>query len=336
MGAAEGPGGEMHVNRSMLGWGVFFIALGVVPLVVRGGALDAETASRAWELWPLLLIGAGLGLALRGTAFAVAGNIVVGLTFGLICGGIVVGGIGAAPLAFCGTSSAADAGAATSRSGSLGDPATVDLQVDCGSLAATSQPGAEWSIFWPKAASAPKVQTADSSVSIEMGNQHGFAVGNPNAHWTLALPADVAMDLSLEVNAGSAKLALGNARIRSANVSVNAGEAHLDLAAATGTQQVDASVNAGSLSIALPQSSGGLRGTLSTNAGSLRLCAPPNAPLTIHVDESLGSNNFAVRGLVRSGDTWTRGVAGVGGGAIELTLHASLGSVTLDPEDGCG
>jgi hypothetical protein len=110
----------------------------------------------------------------------------------------------------------------------------------------------------------------------------------------------------------------------------------VDLSATSGTQSLDGSVNAGSLSISLPQSSNPISGSFSANAGSLRICTPPNVPLRIQMgDEPLGSNNFAQRGLTRSGDTWTRGVVGVGGGLIDLSLSASLGTITLDPEDGC-
>ena len=57
----------MHVNRALLGWGVFFLVLGSVPLAVRYGLVDASAFATAWQLWPLLLIGAGLGLVLART-----------------------------------------------------------------------------------------------------------------------------------------------------------------------------------------------------------------------------------------------------------------------------
>lgn len=328
----------MHVNRGMLGWGVFFIALGAVPLAVRSGTIDASTAARAWELWPLLLIGAGLGLALRGTSLASVGNIVVGLAFGLMAGGLVVGGIGSAPVTFCGTGSGGETAANnSSRAGTLVDGAKVDLQVDCGSLTASSQAGSDWSVAWPKGATNPRIQASDGSLRVEMGNQHGFAVGNSNASWTIGLPSDPAIDLSLAVNAGSAKLRQLQAHVTSASVSVNAGDARVDLTQVTGLRTVDGSVNAGSLSIALPAMSTQLSGNLSANAGNLRICTPPDVPLRIQMsDEPLGSNNFSQRGLTRSGDTWTRGVVGVGDGGISLEVSASLGTITLDPEDGCG
>ena len=72
----------MHVNRSLLGWGVFFLVLGSVPLAVRYGLVDAEAFATAWRLWPLLLIGAGMGLVLARTRAAIVGGLVVAATAG--------------------------------------------------------------------------------------------------------------------------------------------------------------------------------------------------------------------------------------------------------------
>lgn len=57
----------MHLDRRFLNWGVFFIVLGGVPLAVQQGLLDRDLAARAWLLWPLLIIAAGVGLLLRRT-----------------------------------------------------------------------------------------------------------------------------------------------------------------------------------------------------------------------------------------------------------------------------
>ena len=56
----------MHFDRRLLGWGVFFILVGALPLAVRGGFLDAERVSSWPSLWPVLLIGWGLGLSCGG------------------------------------------------------------------------------------------------------------------------------------------------------------------------------------------------------------------------------------------------------------------------------
>ena len=86
----------MRVNRGLMGWGVFFIVLGVVPLAVQAGALDPEVVRRAWQLWPLILIGIGLGLVLARTRLAILGSLVVAVTFGLMGGALIATGVGSA------------------------------------------------------------------------------------------------------------------------------------------------------------------------------------------------------------------------------------------------
>jgi len=330
----------MHVNRGLLGWGVFFIALGAVPLAVQGGALDAATARRAWELWPLILIGAGLGLALRNTPAVALGNVVVGLTFGLMSGGLIVGGLGSAPVAFCGTTGNTDAApGGRPLTGTLGAGAGVDLSVNCGSLTLAPQAGTGWSIVWPAGTNRdPQVRTSsEKELRVEMGTRSGFGVGDHAAHWDMALPADPTIDLSLSVNAGSAKALLAGAHISSLSASVNAGDARIDLSGAYGPTSVTGSANAGTLSIGLPEPSATLTGSLTANAGSVRICVPAGTPLRIKAgDEPLGSNNFAQRGLTQSGNVWTRGAWDGAISRIDLTVSANLGSITLDPEDGCG
>ena len=55
----------MHVHRRFLGWGVFFILLGAIPLAVQAGLLTAAQVADWWRFWPLILVGIGLGLLLR-------------------------------------------------------------------------------------------------------------------------------------------------------------------------------------------------------------------------------------------------------------------------------
>ena len=80
----------MRINRSLLNWGVFLIALGGVPLAVDQGWLESDIARDLGQLWPLILVGIGLGLILRWTPMAWFGGALVAATFGLIFGAGVV------------------------------------------------------------------------------------------------------------------------------------------------------------------------------------------------------------------------------------------------------
>jgi len=64
----------VRIDRRLLGWGVFFVLLGGIPLLVQSGVLDPGLLAGAWHLWPLVIVGLGLGLILGRTPFAVAAS----------------------------------------------------------------------------------------------------------------------------------------------------------------------------------------------------------------------------------------------------------------------
>ena len=42
----------MHVRRGFLGWGVFLILAGAIPLAVRAGYITTDQVGRFWDLSP--------------------------------------------------------------------------------------------------------------------------------------------------------------------------------------------------------------------------------------------------------------------------------------------
>ncbi len=96
----------MRVRRGYLGWGVFLILAGAVPLAVRSGYLSDDQIGRLWSLWPLILVGIGVGLILSRTPFAFVGGLIVAATVGLMVGGLLSTGVGAFSTGACGTDAA--------------------------------------------------------------------------------------------------------------------------------------------------------------------------------------------------------------------------------------
>ena len=324
----------MHVNRALLGWGVFFLVLGSVPLAVRYGLVDANAFATAWQLWPLLLIGAGMGLVLARTRAAIVGGLVVAVTAGLMVGGLVVNGAGGFGGGFVSCGGGGGTPFADQR-GSLGTEAAVSLELDCGQVEVASVDGASWSLSGESHdGQPPVVNERDDRLTIEARARQGrIALGGDGGNqWTVMLPRDARTSLDLSVNAGSAVGAFDGMRLAGMQVSVNAGSAALDLGKAVELASLDASANAGSLAVTLPAVS--MTGDLSANAGSLEVCVPDGVDLRIRLaDNALASNNFAEAGLIEVGDTWTR--SGGGSARIDLTASANLGSITLNPDDGC-
>jgi hypothetical protein len=325
----------MHVNRALLGWGVFFLVLGSVPLAVRYGVVDAAAFDAAWRLWPLLLIGAGMGLVLARTRAAIVGGLIVAATAGLMVGGLVVNGVGGFGVGFasCGGSGAGTPFA--DQRGTLGTEAVISLDLDCGDVDVASVEGAAWTIGGESHDGQPPLVTdGDDRLSVEArARQGGIPFGDDGSnHWTVELPRDTRTSIDLSVNAGSAVGTFDGMRLDRVQVSVNAGSATLDLGNAVEVGAFDASVNAGSLAVELPAVS--LTGDLSANAGSLELCVPDEVDLRIVLeDNALGSNNFAEAGMEQFGSAWV--LDGDGTAIMTITASANLGSIILNPDDAC-
>jgi hypothetical protein len=137
----------VRINRGLLGWGVFFIVVGLVPLAVQAGMIDEDVVRRAWQLWPLILIGIGLGLVLARTRAAVIGNLVVGITFGLMVGG---GGGGLRPgdrVQLVRVRQRERRGRRLpTQAGTLDPDARVSLDLSCGELTMAPAAGSGWSL----------------------------------------------------------------------------------------------------------------------------------------------------------------------------------------------
>jgi hypothetical protein len=331
-------GHSMRVHRGLLGWGVFFLVLGAVPLAVRYGVVDASAFERAWQLWPLLLIGAGLGLVLARTRAAVVGGLVVAVTAGLMVGGLVVDGAGGFRFGDGFGSCGGDDGTPfADQRGTLGAEAAVSITLDCGELDLEAVDGDRWAVAGSsRDGRPPMIESGTDSLTVASpdGSARVGLGGGNGGGWSIELPRDARTSLEVSVNAGSARATLDGMRLDRVSASVNAGSAVLDLGTATDVTSFDASVNAGSLSVTLPAAP--LTGTISANAGSLAVCVPDGVDLRIRLgDNALGSNNFDEAGLVQDGDVWQTRAPEPGAPAIELDASANLGSISLNPDDGC-
>lgn len=319
----------MHLDRRFVTWGLFLVAVGAVPLAVRAGVVAPGV--RWWELWPLLLVGWGVGLILGRTGAGLLGGAIVAVTLGAIVGGVLTAGSG-----FAGLGTACDGPGTpfTTQSGTLaGSQATVVLDPGCGTLDVTSGQST-WEVAGSSGdGSVPAIDAGPAALSARApdGGFDPFGLGG-GTHWQVTLPSGPNLDVSVTANAGRANLALGGANVTRASITVNAGSVVADLSNPALTA-ISLTANAGSAKITLP--SANVTGSVTANAGSIGLCVPAGTAVRIRASTVLGGNNFESRGLTQTGDAWTSPGFESASTRIDLSATANVGSVDLDPDGGC-
>ena len=318
------------LDRRLLGWGVFFILVGAIPLATRAGLLDQAVVGRWPSLWPLLLVAWGVGLLLRRTPLEWIGGALSVTVFGVMGGGALAAGFGGvAGMGGCGGDQGGREFAA--QRGTFAAAGQLNVELNCGSLVLGTADGSDWSVAGVEAnGRAPKVVTDGSAVSIESeSGGSAFGSGGGEARWTVVVPRAPELGLGLTLNAGEGAFELDGANLASVNLTLNAGSARLDLATTARLGDVNATVNAGSATIALPV--GSRSANLSLNAGNLDVCLPAGTSLRVTWSGALGSNDLDDAGLVKvDGNTWTSPGFDAGQPHLELQVSANAGSFGLE------
>ena len=325
----------MRVDRRLLGWGLFFILVGGIPLATRAGLLDQQVVGQWPLLWPVLLIGWGAGLVLRGTPIEWIGGAVAAITFGIMGGGALAAGFDGVPFASgCGNTGATSA--FTTSGGSFGPAASTNVEFNCGTLAITASDGSAWGLGGSDARGmGPVVAAGQGSLSIRPAQGSGVFDTTGRSNWNVTLPRSPALAVGLTLNAGEGTVDLTGATVSSATFTLNAGDLTVDLSRAERTGDVNATVNAGSATLALP--AGDRAVDLSLNAGSLQVCMPAGSAIRVQWSGALGSNNFDAAGLVKVGDhEWTSAGFDAGQPHVELHASANAGSYDLQLGGSCG
>lgn len=321
----------MHIDRRLLGWGLFLIIVGAIPLLVRGGYLDADLVGEWPSLWPVLLIGWGLGLILRRTPGELLGSAISVTVLGIMVGGLIATGFGGFPSVGCGD---ANGGSSFSnRTGTLDENGRVGIEFNCGTLAVRAVDGADWSIHGTgPAGRGPDIDADFDSVSF-VPKEGEFGFFEDGSDWQIDLPTAPTLDLGVTLNAGEGTIDLAGATMDNLSVTLNAGSIGFDLAGSEALSSVSATVNAGSATFDLP--AGVDDASMTLNAGSIEMCVPAGTELRVSWSGALGSNNFAAAGLeeVDDGHWQTRGFSGAD--ALELSVSANAGSFSLDLGGSC-
>jgi hypothetical protein len=319
----------MRLNRHRLNWGVFFIVLGAVPLAYHEGWVQLSSISDAWRLWPLILVGVGLGLILSRTPAYFVGGLVVAACLGLVVGSLFAVG----PQFGCGHDSGGSV-TTISRDGSFAGSGEVNLELQCGTATVRTSSDSSWHVQASNSnGNSPDVSFNDNSLQVRSGRTNGWWLQRGNDTWDVALPANPSISLSVSVDGGDAHLSLAGANLSSVSFSLNAGSLHSDLTGAR-ISNLSVSTNVGSSSVILDGNSS-VTGSLSTNVGSLELCFPSPLGLRLQSSESLASDNYSAAGLARVGDGWQTPGYDSAASKANFSVSTSVGSLTLNPAGGC-
>ena len=318
----------MRVDRGRLNWGVFFVVLGAVPLAYHQGIVSSSAVGEAWRLWPLILVGIGLGFVLSRTPAAFVGGLLVAASFGLVLGGVVTIG----PNVGCG--GGGNNSASITQDGAFQGAASVNLHLQCGTATITTSSDDRWHVTASNdRGRAARISSGFGSLNIDSNQDSGWWVDRGKDDWQIALPRSSQGNLSSTLDAGDARFGLAQANLSSASFNLNLGSVHVDLTGAN-VGSLTVSTNLGSAWVELSGASD-MVGDLKTNLGSLDVCAPAELGLQVTTTESLSSSNFGALGMVHNGNTWQTTNYSTAAHKANLTVNTSLGSLKLHPAGGC-
>ncbi len=317
----------MRIRSGLLFWGLFFILLGGLPLLVRAGAIDPNAFSEAWRLWPLLLVAFGLALIFGRSQAGIIATVLAAVALGIAAGGILasgtmwIGNVGGCGALGSGTSQRFE------DDGTFSQPISATFDLDCGSMELSVAPGDAWRIQADYQGEPPTLELSD----LEIGLRSPGGFGLRRQSWAVTLPGDHTQSIEVSANAGSSTVRLAGAQLTDFKLDLNAGDGRVDAIGAR-IGQLDISTNAGRARLLVDSDT---TGSLSANAGALELCVPADATLRFRVEEQLTfAHNLEDRGLSQSGDVWTREGA-VGAPVIDLSVEGNAANFSLDPEGGC-
>ena len=315
----------MHVDRRLVGFGLFLITIGAVMVAVRQNLLSEDAARQSWTLWPLLLVGVGLSIILAGRPGAAIGGLLMAVTFGAMLGGV----------AATGTFPGNDRNGATFpyAGGDLGAAAEVSIEGGCGDLTVGTVAGTTWGVSGTSDdGRPPKIDRTGDRLKVAARDDGPFDLAG-SGDWTVVLPRDATLRLDIEIDGGRARIALAGATLDTIEIDANAGSVDLDLRDAAALREATIEVNFGSATVRLPRLS--FAGELSLNAGSAALCLPDGVGLRVRLESVAASDDFAAHGLVRVEDAWETPGFTSAGTRIDLRADANAGSLALNPARSC-
>ncbi|NUQ37887.1 MAG: hypothetical protein HUU23_08850 [Caldilineales bacterium] len=291
-----------HRRGSLIG-PILLIGAGLLFLLSNFGVIDANIWRSLLNLWPLLLIAAGLDILIgrRSTAGAI-------LT-ALILIALLVGGV------WILSQQTSSAGLVTHTLMQPLDGATrAEVEISAGAGSLTLGPLAEGGALIEGQVALPASQTLRQDFEVAGGvarytlrgeGNVRLGVSNQIEPWDLRLNRDLPIALEVNTGVGVATLDLERLRLTALEVDMGVGETILTLPR-QGVYQA--------------QVRGGV--------GELTLTLPPGLAARVEVDSGLG--RVQVQGdYTRQGDVWTSPDYATAANRVELKINAGVGSILV-------
>jgi hypothetical protein len=316
------------VRRGFLNWGIFLICLGAVPLAVQLNVIDRDVAASLLRLWPLILIGIGLGIMLRFTRAAALGGIVVAATFGVLVGVFFAAGFPSFASACTGDST----GTPISRTGTATGNMDLDVELTCGEMTIGRAPGGTWSVDVTAGDETPTIESSGSLLRLRSVTNARWFGSDTSETWHVTVPTETSLSGNITVNAAKIVATLGQGPVGSINITYNAADGRLDLGGASAAT-LNGTLNASTVGIILP--SGSFTANVTINASTLNLCSAAETGLRITYDDTLSSHNFASMGLTQLGKTWQSANYSTATSRAEIHISANVSTTNLNPAGGC-
>jgi hypothetical protein len=317
------------VRRGFLNWGIFLICLGAVPLAVQLNVIDRELAASLARLWPLILIGIGLGIMLRFSRAAALGGIIVAATIGMLIGVFFAAGFPSFASACTGDST----GTPVTRTGTATGNMELNVELTCGEMTVGRAPGGTWSVDVTAGNEVPTIESSGSLLRLRSVTDGRWPFGSDTREtWHVTVPTEASLSGNITVNAAKVVATLGQGPVGAINVTYNAAEGLLDLAGAPAAT-LNGTLNASTIGVILP--SGSFTANVTINASNLNICSAADTGLRITYDDTLSSQNFASLGLTQSGKTWLSPNYATATSRAEIHISANVSTTTLNPAGGC-
>jgi hypothetical protein len=328
---------KMDNNRKdrSLFWPVVLIGVGVIWLLYNLDLITGANITGLFQLWPLLLIGAGLDL-LFGRRYPVLGAL-----FGLaVVTGLIAMTLAGPRLGLVNTPEM-QTETFVAPSG-LARRAKLDLQLSSGRILVQPLSGTE-NLLVATAVHSGSVQFEDSGTTNRTirlnGPQH---TGNPfvwfnnlgEQKWDIAISQDIPVDIDLVVSSGTADIQLTGLKMETAAIRVSSGDTEVRLPATGKAYPSSVSISSGSLLIHIPD---GAETAIDSQISSGRLTydVPSSSPVRFEVTRKssgnvrLPSRFQLVQGDERGEGVWEAPGTDPSAPLIEISVGISSGSVIV-------